>query len=98
MIKGGGFHAIGRRKTAVARVYLRPGTVKFLVNAVQIVGFDQHFARRLRAVVCQHVLQQIAVIWGIWVSCKVVDPNRLGHDADFLLGQAQVAKIGRAHV
>lgn len=32
MIKGGGFHAIGRRKTAVARVYLRPGSGKFLVN------------------------------------------------------------------
>jgi small subunit ribosomal protein S9 len=32
MIKGGGFHAIGRRKQAVARVYLRPGTGKFLVN------------------------------------------------------------------
>jgi len=32
MIKGGGFHAIGRRKTAVARVYLRPGSGKFMVN------------------------------------------------------------------
>ena len=32
MIKGGGFHAIGRRKEAVARVYLRPGTGKFMVN------------------------------------------------------------------
>jgi len=32
MIKGGGFHAIGRRKTAVARVYVRPGSGKFLVN------------------------------------------------------------------
>jgi small subunit ribosomal protein S9 len=32
MIKGGGFHAIGRRKQAVARVYLRPGTGEFLVN------------------------------------------------------------------
>ncbi len=32
MIKGGGFHAIGRRKTAVARVFMRPGTGKFVVN------------------------------------------------------------------
>jgi small subunit ribosomal protein S9 len=32
MIKGGGFHAVGRRKAAVARVYLRPGSGKFLVN------------------------------------------------------------------
>jgi small subunit ribosomal protein S9 len=34
MIKGGGFHAVGRRKTAVARVYLRPGSGKFLVNGL----------------------------------------------------------------
>jgi len=32
MMKGGGFHAVGRRKTAVARVYVRPGTGKFVVN------------------------------------------------------------------
>jgi small subunit ribosomal protein S9 len=32
MIKGGGFHAVGRRKSAVARVYVRPGTGKFIVN------------------------------------------------------------------
>jgi small subunit ribosomal protein S9 len=32
MIKGGGFHAIGRRKTAVARLYMRPGSGKFVVN------------------------------------------------------------------
>ena len=32
MIKGGGFHAVGRRKSAVARVYLRPGSGKFVVN------------------------------------------------------------------
>ena len=35
MIKGGGFHAIGRRKSAVARVYLRPGSGKFIVNGVE---------------------------------------------------------------
>lgn len=32
MVKGGGFHAVGRRKEAVARVFLRPGSGKFLVN------------------------------------------------------------------
>jgi len=35
MIKGGGFHAVGRRKAAVARVYLRPGSGKFLVNGLE---------------------------------------------------------------
>ncbi len=35
MIKGGGFHAVGRRKSAVARVYLRPGSGKFLVNGLE---------------------------------------------------------------
>jgi small subunit ribosomal protein S9 len=35
MIKGGGFHAIGRRKEAVARVFLRPGEGKFVVNGLE---------------------------------------------------------------
>lgn len=42
MIKGGGFHAIGRRKEAVARVYLRPGTGKFLVNGAET---QEYFGR-----------------------------------------------------
>ena len=39
MIKGGGFHAIGRRKSAVARVYLRPGSGKFLVNGQETKAY-----------------------------------------------------------
>jgi small subunit ribosomal protein S9 len=39
MIKGGGFHAVGRRKSAVARVYLRPGTGKFTVNGTETLEY-----------------------------------------------------------
>jgi small subunit ribosomal protein S9 len=39
MIKGGGFHAIGRRKSAVARVYLRPGSGKFTVNGSETLEY-----------------------------------------------------------
>lgn len=42
MIKGGGFHAVGRRKSAVARVYLRPGTGAFTVNGI---GTREYFGR-----------------------------------------------------
>jgi small subunit ribosomal protein S9 len=42
MIKGGGFHAVGRRKSAVARVYLRPGSGAFTVNGV---GTREYFGR-----------------------------------------------------
>jgi small subunit ribosomal protein S9 len=42
MIKGGGFHAVGRRKAAVARVYLRPGSGKFTVNGL---GTKEYFGR-----------------------------------------------------
>jgi small subunit ribosomal protein S9 len=42
MIKGGGFHAVGRRKSAVARVYVRPGSGKFLVNGL---GTKEYFGR-----------------------------------------------------
>jgi small subunit ribosomal protein S9 len=43
------FHAIGRRKTSVARVYLRPGTGTWTVNGRTL---EQHLPR--------HVLRQSA--------------------------------------
>ena len=42
MVKGGGVHAIGRRKSAVARVYLRTGTGKVSVNGKETL---QYFGR-----------------------------------------------------
>jgi len=42
MMKGGGVHAIGRRKSAVARVYLRTGSGKFVVNGKETL---QYFGR-----------------------------------------------------
>jgi small subunit ribosomal protein S9 len=48
MIKGGGFHAIGRRKTAIARVYLRPGTGRvsldlLLRSPIAVTGNTEKF-------------------------------------------------------
>jgi small subunit ribosomal protein S9 len=42
MMKGSGVHSIGRRKTSSARVYLRQGTGKILVNGKE---FDSYFER-----------------------------------------------------
>ena len=47
MIKGGGFHAVGRRKTAVARVYVRPGTGKFVVNGKNTSEYFGRFSLEL---------------------------------------------------
>ena len=54
MIKGGGFHAIGRRKSAVARVFLREGDGKFIVNGLETPAYfgrpnlDLHLREPLR--------------------------------------------------
>ena len=39
MIKGDGIHAVGKRKTAVARVYLRNGSGNISVNKKSLVEY-----------------------------------------------------------
>ena len=51
MVKGFEFQGIGRRKTSVARVYMKPGSGQILVNRKP---YDQYFGREtLRMVVRQ---------------------------------------------
>lgn len=57
MFKGTGIHAVGRRKSAVARVYLRPGTGQIVVNGKP---FDQYFGRETSTMVVRQPLQLIA--------------------------------------
>lgn len=50
-MKGGGISTIGRRKSSVARVFLRPGSGAILVNGRK---HDEYFGREtLRMVLCQ---------------------------------------------
>jgi len=57
MFKGTGIHAVGRRKSAVARAYLRPGTGQIVVNGKP---FDQYFGRETSTMVVRQPLQLIA--------------------------------------
>ena len=45
------WHAVGRRKAAVARVYLRPGNGKITVNGREFENYYPNPTRR------QHVMQ-----------------------------------------
>jgi small subunit ribosomal protein S9 len=49
------WHAVGRRKAAVARVYLRPGTGTITVNSRE---FDNYFPNPTRR---QHVMQPLVL-------------------------------------
>ena len=49
------WHAVGRRKAAVARVYLRPGNGKITVNGRE---FENYFPNPTRR---QHVMQPLAL-------------------------------------
>lgn len=42
MVKGGSTHTIGRRKSAVARLFMKPGSGKILVNGLETL---QYFGR-----------------------------------------------------
>ena len=48
------YHAVGKRKTSVARVYLRPGTGAFIVNGRTL---DQYFGRETSKMVIMQPLR-----------------------------------------
>jgi small subunit ribosomal protein S9 len=56
MFKGTGIHAVGRRKSAVARAYLRPGTGQVLVNGKP---FNEYFGRETSTMIVQQPLQLV---------------------------------------
>ena len=63
---------------------------KMRKNAVEIVGLDQLRLGALAAVVGQYIVECGPVLIGVLgVGREVVDANCLGHDADFLLGEAK---------
>ena len=48
------FHAVGKRKTSVARVYMRPGTGQFLVNGRSL---EAYFGRETSRMVIKQPLR-----------------------------------------
>jgi len=52
-IKGTGIHTIGRRKTAIARIYVRPGSGTITVNGRD---FDTYFGRETSKMIVKQPL------------------------------------------
>lgn len=48
------YYGTGRRKRAVARVFLRPGTGKFVVNQTDV---SEYFKREIYKVICRQPLE-----------------------------------------
>ena len=63
------WHAVGRRKSSVARVYLRPGTGKVTVNGRE---FDNYFTRSIRRqqIVAPLVLTETSEKFDILVNVR----------------------------
>lgn len=55
-MKRGSTQSVGRRKTSVARVYLRPGSGKFMVNGKD---YQEYFGRKTLQMVVQQPLKLI---------------------------------------
>ncbi len=75
MIKGGGFHAIGRRKSAVARVYLRPGSGKFTVNGQ---GTKDYFGRAVLDILLREPIVKTATSEKFDILATVVGGGKSG--------------------
>lgn len=75
MIKGGGFHAIGRRKTAVARIYLRPGTGKFLVNGHET---KEYFGRAVLDILLREPIVKTATSEKFDILANVMGGGKTG--------------------
>lgn len=56
MLKGGGIQTVGRRKRAIARAYLRPGTGKISVNGLD---FGDYLGRETSKMVVMQPLELI---------------------------------------
>ncbi|MDQ3556889.1 MAG: 30S ribosomal protein S9 [Gemmatimonadota bacterium] len=79
------FHAIGRRKTSVARVYLRPGNGKWVVNG-----------RTLEDYLPRHVLRQAASQPLVTTETQGQYDIKVTVSGGGLRGQADAIKLGVA--
>lgn len=52
------YHGVGRRKTSVARVYLKPGSGKLIINNKEYSNAKEYFKDAVRA---RHAMEPLAV-------------------------------------
>lgn len=85
MMKGTGIHAIGRRKTSVARVYVRPGSGVITVNDLP---YEQYFGRETSSMILRQPLELVGVLEQFDVKVNVAGGGKSG--------QAGAARLGIA--
>lgn len=77
------FHAIGRRKAASARVFLRPGTGKIIVNKRDA---DAYFARASLMMVLRQPLELTETTTKFDIHCNVRGGGKAGQAGAVRLG------------
>jgi small subunit ribosomal protein S9 len=75
MMKGTGIHALGRRKTSVARVYVRPGSGAITVNDQP---YDQYFGRETSTMIVRQPLELLGILENYDVKVNVTGGGKSG--------------------
>jgi small subunit ribosomal protein S9 len=75
VLKGDGLHAIGRRKTSVARIFLVPGNGKITVNKLPV---DEYFGRMTSLMVIQQPLELLESAGKFDIKVNVVGGGKSG--------------------
>ena len=86
MMKGTGTHTIGRRKTSVARIYLRPGTGNILVNSKP---FGDYFGRETLKMVVLQPLETLKLADKFDIKVNVCGGGKSGQAGATRLGIAR---------
>ncbi len=86
MAKTETFHAIGRRKAATARVFLRPGTGRITVNKRDA---DEYFQRDSLMMLMRQPLHVTETVDKFDITCNVRGGGKSGQAGAVLLGIAR---------
>ncbi len=77
------YHAVGRRKTASARVFMRPGTGQMEVNRLPA---DEYFARDVLMMVVRQPLELTDTLSDFDIYCNVSGGGKSGQAGAVRLG------------
>lgn len=89
-MKGESFYATGRRKTAVARVWLRPGTGKIRVNALEPAAY---FERDSLTMIIQQPLSVAGGVEAFDVEVKVQGGGKAAQAGAMRLGMSRALVV-----
>jgi small subunit ribosomal protein S9 len=86
-LKGNVKHAIGRRKTAVARVFLKPGSGNIIVNGLP---HAEYFGRETSVMVLRQPLELLGVADKVDITVNVCGGGKAGQAGAVRHGIARV--------